>query len=70
MFSEMGVMSSMVLESRVLSSKNATTIWIMARITTLRSMVHASMPIEVASAVLPLEFGIAFVATHYLRYAW
>jgi hypothetical protein len=63
-------MSSMVLESRVLASKNARTIWILARITTLRSMVQAPMSVEVTSAVVPLELAIAFLATHHLRCAW
>jgi hypothetical protein len=59
----------MVLESRVLASKNARTIWILARITTLRSMVQAPMSVEVTSAVVPLELGIAIVALKHLRHA-
>jgi hypothetical protein len=66
----MGVASSMMLESRVLSSENARTTWIAAVIPhgmTLVSVVQTPMTITIALAVFSLELGIALAAMNYVR---
>jgi 23S rRNA A1618 N6-methylase RlmF len=70
-FPEVGVVVSMMLESRVLSSKNMRTTWfttVVPHSPTLTSVVQTPMTIVVAAAVFSLELGIALAAMNHVRY--